>query len=199
MTTQQWSAPVQTAQPPTPCWGNPRSFDPNSRECRGCTVQGSCKEKVDQQRGLGQYVPPAAAYQPPTYQPPAAAYQQPAYPQATWQTQQAHFSTSPWVNRQASAQPWQPQVQVMPPQQPPQIVYVMQNGEHYGRYTDPVHYAIASAPLPPRNQMQGETFLGRFMKNVFLGALESVAEESLKGVRQMVLPPPPPNRVIDIK
>lgn len=196
MTTQQWSPPGTVSQQYPPCWGNTVSFDPNSRECRSCGAQGTCKEKVDQQRGFSQYTPPPVRpYTPPTtwqppWQPPVAQTPQ------TW-------STSPWASQQQRAPlaQWQPPQQQMQQAQP-QVVYVMQQSpgqEYYGRYNDPMHYAIASAPLPPRNQMQGETFFGRFLKNVFLGALESVAEEALKGARQMVLPPALPNKIIDIK
>lgn len=182
MTTHQWTPPVvgpQLANPP--CWGNPRSFDPNSRECRSCAVQVSCKDRVDQQKTYVPYTPPV--YTPPVYQSP-------------WQQQQAPWSTNPWAQR--TVQPWQaPQPPQPQPQQP--FVFAVQNGEIYGRYNDPIHYAMASTPLPPRFQMQGETFFQRFMKNAFLGMLEAAAGETLKGVRQMVLPPSPPNKIIDIK
>jgi hypothetical protein len=187
--TQAWTPPVLAQPSYPPCWGNPRSFDPNSRECRSCGVQSSCKEKADQNRIAQPWAPPVI---PSVQQAPwQAPWQMPVSPP------QQQWTTNPWG--QKPMQQWQPPA-VSQPAPPPQVVYVLQNGgEFYGRYNDPVHYAIASAPLPPRQQMQGETFLQRFMKNVFLGALESVTEEALKGVRQMILPPGPQQKVIDIK
>ena len=196
MTTNQWSPPVQLQQVYPNCWGNPRSFDPNSRECRGCGVQTSCKEKVDSQRVSAVQQP---VYQQPAYQ--APVYQPPTYQPVAWSPPQQ--STNPWAKPAATA--WQPQQQVQQQVQqyaavvPQAVQYFQQGQEYYGRYMDPIHYAIASAPLPPRTQMPGESFGSRFMKNMFLGALESVMEEGLKGVRQMVLPPSPTNKIIDVK
>ena len=187
--TTQFAPPVLNQPGYPPCWGNPRSFDPNSRECRSCGVQSSCKDRADAQRAV------QPTWQPPTqvWQPPVTNTWQPPVIQTTNQ-----WTTNPWGQR-PPLQQWQPPV-VPQPQPPPQVVYVVQQGgEFYGRYNDPIHYAIASAPLPPRHQMQGETFFQRFMKNAFLGALESVTEEALKGVRQMVLPPSPQQKIIDVK
>jgi len=34
-----------------PCWGNPRSYDPNEDECGGCRYQHSCRAQVDREGG----------------------------------------------------------------------------------------------------------------------------------------------------
>lgn len=191
MTTSVYSPPAQTGYPP--CWGNPRSFDPNGRECLSCGVRGSCKDRVDAQKAAAPATTYAAPYTPPAtyapqayaapYTPPTTYYQHTTYQQPTY----VPATTNPWSQQQA--RPGLPVVQTPQPAPAPGPVAYQHDGEFYGRYNDPYHYAVAQTPLPPRYQLQGETFAERFMKNMFLGSLEAASVELTKGIRQMVLPP----------
>lgn len=180
MATTVYSPPHASNYPP--CWGNPRSFDPNGRECLSCGVRGSCKDRVDAQKALPVYSAPT--YQPP-YTPPAT-YAAPTYsPPAYYQPNYAQ-TTNPWAQQ---ARPSLPVVQTPQPSPSPAPAVYQHDGEFYGRYNDPFHYAVAHNPSPPRYQLQGESFAERFIKNMFLGSLEAASLEVTKGIRQMVLPP----------
>lgn len=83
MTSFVWNSPVATAQPG--CHGNPTKLDPQNRECRQCTFQNSCSEKVVQIRRASP-VQQVAAFWP---SPNQAQAQQPIPPvQLAWQQQQ---------------------------------------------------------------------------------------------------------------
>ena len=92
--------------------------------------------------------------------------------------------------RPPSAAPMMPaQTIPMPAPVPVQHPVQMSALDWYGRFQDPLHYSLMTAPPPYRPQMPGESFFERVMKNVGLAMLEAVAMQGLLAVRQMVLPP----------
>jgi hypothetical protein len=115
--------------------------------------------------------------------------------QAQWLAQQQQAQQKPqWVqpqmNVQQQAQQQFSQIQQMFMQNP--------QDEAYGRFQDPLHWHMASNPVPPRPQIAGESFWTRVFKNTILSTLESILKELILSIRQMFLPPPR-QQVIDVE
>ena len=161
--------PVPAVERPR-CWG--LSFDETNRECRGCQVQGTCRDEVfkkhaAQQRpyyGAPSYALPQAPI-PLPYQPPVAAPAPRAVP----------------VPYQAA---------------PGQQSVIPAYG--YGSTWDPITPQLYAAPPVHRVQLPGESFMERMFKNVALGMLEAFAINLVLGVRQAVwAPKKDPERLVD--
>lgn len=181
----QYGAPTQQLVERPKCWA--KSFDEVARECRGCSYQTSCKEEIIRSNAMRPIAPPAPQQQ--YYQPYAVPQPvQVVYPPAQQQQFVPQF-------RGLSVAPIPPQQQ---PQQVQRVHPVPTQQYGYGWIQDPLYYAIASAPPPMRPQMMDETFFGRVVKNTGLTMLEAFFGQCLIAVRQMVLPPDPVQRVVDI-
>jgi hypothetical protein len=156
--------PIPTVGPqPPPCHGSLKMFEPASQECRQCSFQNGCRDKVEAARRGALPVIGQNFYQPAL--PPLQPHQQ--------------------------AMRWQPPMQHVPAQQA-QVTMVPQHQEYYGRLQDPIHFAIAANPVPMRPQLPGESFMERAFKNAILGFGELLFFEMAKMFRQMMLPPAKP-------
>lgn len=190
----QYGTPSQPLAERPRCWS--KSHDEGSRECRGCGFQASCKDEIIR---MNQSRAPLAAPAPQYYQP---QYQQPFQPYAVPQPVQVVYPAaqqqSPVPQFRGLAPTAPPTLQPMPMQQ--KSVYPMTSQQYgYGWIQDPLYYALTSAPPPMRPQMGDETFFDRVVKNTGLAMLESFFGQCLIAVRQMVLPPPPVQRTIDVQ
>lgn len=197
----QWVPTVQAGPQAPPCHGVLRMYDGTSRECRQCAFQVSCRDRVEMQRRNLAQVPQPPVVQTPVnpnwtqWRPQVPA--QPVAAQVPWQPQWAQPQQPQWVQPQQPQQ-WNPQV--MNPQQFQQVQQMLQTAypnEMYGMYQDPLYFQMAVHPVPPRVQMQGESFGVRFMKNAALHVMEAFCMEAILAVRQMRFPPSPV-RTIDI-
>lgn len=194
--TLRYGDPVGVAAAERPkCWG--QSYNSEDRECRGCSWQASCRDQVIRTQVNRQPAAPQQVQTPMNYYQP----QQFAVPQhvpATFQPPRPPVQVAPPQPYQVTPyRPPQPQIQtqmqvpMMPlpapqvSQQPVQMSVI----DYYGRFQDPLHYSLMTAPPPYRPQMTGESFFERVAKNVALAMLEVVAMQGLLAVRQMVLPP----------
>ena len=159
-------------QPDRPrCFGDERYHNPNTRECRACTVQMSCRDQIVRARNYQAVAPP----------PPVSPYQQTGYaPQvpmtgpAPLQVIQQPQSYSPQVRQQPAG--------VFPA--PPQY--------GYGWLTDPMYYSMAASPPPMIPQLEAETFVERLGKNMMIDALRSLTWQLHLAARQWVWPTPEP-------
>ncbi len=173
------------------CWGNQNVYDYTSRECRGCHSLASCGEAITRIRNAQQ------AYQQPGLNPYGNAYVSPYAPRAV---------ANPLPMYAPQVQQPQPQaaVQVRPAPIPVPVQQQTQlarqattlpapTQERYGWYYDPLYHQVAASPPPIRPQLEGESFVGRVAKNMFLASLESSVFQALLGIRQLVLPPKDPD------
>ena len=198
METYKFGTPSTAIQRP-PCWG--RSFEEGNRECRSCSVQGSCKDEIVRQNvNRPMYQPTAQPYYQPTQYQQPVPYQQPApVPVPQYQPPMAISSlrravTSIPVQSYPATTPQQvPQVPQVPQQPQTQVPY------GYGWIQDPMHYYVHTTPPPLRPQMNGESFSQRMVKNIGLAMLESMFASLFLAVRQMVWEPVvKPPRVVDV-
>lgn len=206
------------------CWGDSRVYETTSRECRSCPFQNSCGDQITRARNahqlaqatiqtpvqqqvpaygnayFAQYAPPQVAQPLPVIQP-ATSYQPPPTYQApaTYQTTQVPVQVRPVQPTPAPVQPVPVQTvqtgaQMMQrPAYPP--LPVAPPADRYGWMADPLYYTIAATPVPPRPQYEGETFVARVGKNMMLDMAESFFKQCLLGIRQVVLPPDPPQHM----
>lgn len=202
------------------CWG--RDFQSEDRECKGCSWQVSCRERVmkeaiDRQRAEVQpfgaptmtnyYQPQPQTFQPaPQYampqQVPPSTYYQPA-PLARQIPVQAPAPAPYTVQVQQQQQPMYAPVPYRPPAQavpaPPAVQAMSPIPQHqmlvmdyYGRFQDPLLYPLTMAVPPPRPQLPGESFAERLIKNMALSMGEAFLVNLILGVRQLVWAPPAP-------
>jgi hypothetical protein len=189
-----YGIPVNQQKPPS-CYG--LSYDNDSRECRGCGFQNTCRELVikaknnmtsptttEYYRQFG--VGGGSGYGGVSIAPlraPVAPMPQPS----------THTTLLPLTRPQV----FQPQTsqyyqqQNIPPGYPPPVRY----GD-YGWMQDPLHYAMAGAPTPMRPQMPGESFAERTMKNAGLAMAEALLMQGVLAVRQLVLAPNMPQQEV---
>jgi hypothetical protein len=192
----QYGSPTAPTIERPRCWG--RSFDEMSGECRRCGFQNSCKDEIIRLNINRQMpAPMMPAYGGPV---PAGGYaapqqlQQPVMMQmAPPQAQVAGAMmvrppAAPPVAQEAAAR----QVQMMQQQQRSQEVY--------GWLHDPLYYTMAATPPPVRPQLQGESFWERVAKNAALSMGEAFFGQCFLAVRQLVLPPKPPeqHKTVDV-
>lgn len=174
------------------CWGRTDVYDSDSRECRGCGFQSSCRNQVVK-------LTPAQAVAPvnPPYY---SQYQAPALPYVAPPPAPAP-APAPVVRYQAPA-PMAPTYTApapapvrMPAQVPTMAHPQMQQGQMqqdwYGRMQDPLFFTVLSPP-PFRPQMPGENFGERVVKNMLLDGVALLLGHGMLALRQMLLPPPPP-------
>lgn len=168
------------------CWGDKNAYDYTSRECRGCEDLASCGEQITrirnaqqsyQQPGLNSY---GNAYTSP-YAPRTVANPLPQY---TQQAPLAAPQVAPTVRPAPLPVSQQPTAMTRQPTGMPAAAE-----ERYGWYYDPLYHQVASMPPPIRPQFQGESFVERVGKNMFLSALEAIGMQGVLGIRQLVLPP----------
>lgn len=215
------------------CWSNANVYDNQSRECRGCGFQSSCREQVIKQTMNNQPSVPnvstipsyysqfpqqsvpfatpspvAPPMPPPMFGPPQP--QQPTVmkftappPPAPQQMQMQPQMYAPQQMQQMPQQPMQQQMRPMSPQpQPFQHQVSMGSQDFYGRVQDPLFFALMQPP-PFRPQMDGETFMERFGKNLMLDLGAMACFHLGLALRQMFLPPQPaqplqpPERVVN--
>ena len=164
----QFGNPSNTVRPPgsPPCWS--QSFAEFDSTCRNCPYSSSCKDSIIRRE--------------------ASRVQAPALP--TWNPQPAvPIPPAAPVRWGAPAIP----APVIPPAPlMPQPVSQPVNGLMrfaYGAVQDPMMMAFAAVPSPFRKQLEGETFVERVGKNMFLSAVEAVLEQGLLGVRGYYWPP----------
>ena len=191
----QYGTPSQPLAERPRCWS--KAYDEQSRECRGCGFQASCKEEVIRLNTMNR--PLAAPAPQPMFQPfqpqPQQQYQPYAVPQPVHVLQPA-VQMNQAVPQFKGLQPLQPApVLAQPVQKPIHPLPPQQYG--YGWIQDPMYYALTSAPPPVRPQMGDESFFDRVVKNAGLAMLESLFGQCLLAVRQMVLPPAQQPRVIN--
>src|ERR1043165_621139 len=74
-----YGVPGQTEVGRPRCWGNPAEYNPDLRECRGCTFVASCRDNIVRLRNYpqGGYAPPGYPSAPPTYVSQAPVFTQP--------------------------------------------------------------------------------------------------------------------------
>lgn len=158
-----YGAPSDTQLRPR-CWGEERFHNMDTRQCRTCTFNMSCRDEIYRLRGWQSAPPPGYQVQPPSSSqvpvhigPPAAA--------------------APTRNAQ-----------------PPTSIYPPTERYQYGWLTDPLYYTMCASPPPMRPQLQGENFWERIVKNMVLSAGESMFMHAFLAMRQLVLPPEEPAR-----
>lgn len=198
------------------CWGKTDVYDNQSRDCRGCGFQSSCRDQIIKQTMANQpavpnmsvpsystqfltptpfAVPqPQQVAPPPMFHPAAYAPQVPQPPQPP-QPQQVPVQVMKFnpPTFPAPAAPPQMFQQPRPPQpQPVQQQMGMGMQDFYGRVQDPLFFALMQPP-PFRPQMEGETFMERFGKNLMLDLGAMACFHFGLALRQMFLPPQPPS------
>lgn len=170
-----------------PCHSRVDRFDSESRECRGCGFQVSCRESVMKQIANSQKTVPVMPQA-------AIPYHQQFQTQPYAAPQPVHMSTVPApVQQPMPMQQWaptpqirtvpqapqtsmyqRPQTQPAPQQmQPPVQQWTQQPPtqapmDWYGRVADPLFNTMMAAPPPFRPQTFGETFWERVGKNILL-------------------------------
>lgn len=175
------------------CWGRTDVYDSDSRECRGCGFQSTCRNQVIKSTPAQAVAPVNQPYYS-QYTAPALPYMAPQLAQAPIQVARyqapAPAPIAPMYTTPAPA-PVRVQAQVptlshqqMQPGQPQQ--------DWYGRMQDPLFFQILSPP-PFRPQMHGENFGERLFKNLMLDLASMAMGHLMLGLRQMVLPPQPPD------
>lgn len=171
----RWANGGPVASTP-PCYANPKLFDIADQECRQCSHYVGCRDAVAS-------INAAAMRQQSQAQAPAPNQVQVLQPAPT----QRSFWTS-----QVQPKPQRPTIWH---QQDEPVSNVAQYHQYcrdtFGRLNDPLHMYIANCPVPPRPQMEGETFASRVGKNVLLTLLEALFGQLLLSVRQAVWPPSP--------
>lgn len=166
-------APQYAAQSQPSCWANERYFNPNTRECRACSFQPSCRDQITRNRNAAASVPayaspyPVASYAGPVPAPIHVPVAVPQSPQVTPQTQAIVRQVPP---HQAGG---------FPAPQP----------YEYGWLMDPLYYALYSSPPPMVPQLGGEGFIERVAKNALRASLSSVAAEIFLATRQFIWAP----------
>jgi hypothetical protein len=201
------------------CWGRNDIYDLQSRDCRGCGFQTSCRDQIIKQTMNTQPSPVPQVNSPthiPSYystflQPTPFAqpqqvpqqfapqappmFQQPQPPQQ--QVSVFKFQPPPVPMQAAPAfqAPRPPSVPVMQPPQPQQLQQQVLMGQQdfYGRVQDPLFYALM-APPPFRPQMEGETFMERVGKNLLLDLTSMACFHLGLALRQMFMPPSLPTQ-----
>ena len=190
----QYGTPSQPLAERPRCWS--KSHDEGSRECRGCGFQASCKDEIIRMNQSRAPTAPTPQYYQPQYQQPFQPYAVPQPVQVLYPAAQQQQSAVPQFRGLAPTV--QQASQPMPMVQ--KSVYPMASQQYgYGWIQDPLYYALTSAPPPMRPQMGDESFFDRVVKNTGLAMLESFFGQCLIAVRQMVLPPQPPQRTIDVQ
>ena len=187
------------------CWG--RDFSDGNAECRGCPFLSSCKDHIIRSNvnrpGVPQAMPAPVPMYPQQVQPMYQAYPVPMPQQAMVPVQQMQ----PSYVRPAPPPPPQPQYRTQQAvQQQPQAPLVptqfanMPPQDWYGKVQDPLFLLITTAPPLMRPQMVGETYAQRWIKNVGLSMMEAALAHTFLAVRQLFLPPAPPdpNTPVDI-
>jgi hypothetical protein len=163
----QYGSPPDQQRPS--CWGNERFHNPNTRECRSCYFQTSCRDQILRSRG---YQPAAPAVAPPA---PYGYMPSPGYPVAP------------------PAQPQVVPVNLAPPARAPapqQGIYPPPERYGYGWLTDPMYYQMAASPPPMVPQLDGESFIERLLKNMVIDGLRSLTFQLHLATRQWVWPTP---------
>ena len=177
------------------CWSKVSQYDDRSSECRGCGWQASCRDTII--RANSQPMQPQPPMQPqyPNYpfQVPGLQAVPPGLPPMTMQQR---LGTLPPV--QPTRMVPQQAAYPMPVQQPPQQQQAITE-DWYGRVNDPLFYGITTAAPQYRPQMPGESFFERLTKNVGLSMLEAAFAHTFLSIRQLILPPRPRDRVIDVE
>lgn len=191
------------------CWGRSDVFDSESRECRGCGFNSTCRSQVikmtiNQQPTVPQVTQTIPAYYSPIPQPAHLPYQVPHSPVApapipapVAQVAPAPVSIqryNPPAPAPVAPSYMAPRVASPQPTQPTQPVAVAGQPfvqDFYGRMQDPLFFQILSPP-PFRSQMMGESFGERFFKNLMLDLGTMAFFHAGLALRQMFLPPQPP-------
>lgn len=159
------------------CWSDARYFNPNTRECRGCSFVTSCRDEIT--RIQNRQVSPYGGYQTPA---PNMPVQQQAMPTSQFGV----------PARQV------PAVQ-SPVNQPVISAYPAPQRYQYGWLTDPLYYTMQASPPPMRPQLDGESFMERMFKNMALDASASAVANVYWAIRQAVLAPEPvPNQMVEV-
>jgi len=163
-------------QPDRPrCFGDERYHNPNTRECRGCTVQSSCRDNIVRARNYQAVAPP-----------PPAGYQQVAY-----QIPPPSVAGHAPLQVQSYQQPPPQQIQRQQPQ--PTGIFPAPPQYGYGWLTDPMYYAMAASPPPMIPQLGEESFVERLGKNMAIDALRSLTWQLHLATRQWIWPTASPD------
>lgn len=167
------------------CWGS--GYESESRQCKGCGWQNSCREHIislninrqnspQQQQNVPAYsFAQYPSFAPAPYTSPLPVVQQqqwPAPPAAPAPVQVQQF-------RPVSPAPPVPAQQARP--MAPFIPAPMPGG--YGSIGDPFFNVIGASPAPVRPQYEGESYAGRVFKNAGLSAVEAIFGQFLLGIR----------------
>lgn len=191
------------------CWGS--KYDSESRECRGCGWQNSCREHIIQLNLSRPTQQPAVQVTPGA--PAQALAQYPSFAPAPYTApvpvvQQAPAWPPPPPQQQA------PQVQQFRPPPPPAPAPVQQQAQYqhapfipppavggYGSIGDQMFNVIGAIPAPVRPQYQGESFGARVVKNSLLSGVEAMVGQVLLGIRQFrwYPQPKPPEQVVEVQ
>jgi hypothetical protein len=174
----QTAGPEVQSQPR--CWSDERWFNPQTRDCRGCSSQSSCRDEIVRIKNRQAAASPNVAPPPVVY-----AYGHPA-PQVT---PPPAYSQQPVRQTQIQVQ-HQQQAQATP-------IYPVPQRYQYGWLTDPLYYQMAQSPRPLRPQLPGESFFTAAAKNMALSAAETFFMHCFLTVRQMAWAPPEPETMID--
>jgi hypothetical protein len=186
-TAPQYASPPVMAQPT--CWANDRFFNPQTRECRACSYQASCRDAITRNRNaaIAPYVYPG--YAPNNYAGPVPA------PVSAPMSVPVHVAPAvPQPPTLGRPQVPHAQAGAFPAPQPYQ----------YGWLNDPLYYALFSAPPPMVPQLEGEGFIERMGKNMFRSALSVMTAELFLATRQFIWAPSksdtdPAPVVVDVK
>jgi hypothetical protein len=166
--TYQYGVQPQTQQARPSCWGDERYLNPNTRECRSCYAQTSCRDQILRARS---YQPQAA---PP---PPTVA---PYYSQIAPQQVPVHIAPPTYPQQTLARQP---------PQQAAASIYPSPDKYGYGWLTDPMYYQMAASPPPMIPQLDDESFFERLGKNILIDGLRSLTWQLHMATRQWVWAP----------
>lgn len=197
---QRYGDPATGQVPVRPsCWGS--QYNSESRECRQCGWNTTCREyivqlNINRQNQAPQTAAPVASpapafplapYTAPT---PVAAPAWPPAPAPAPPAAPAVFRPPTPPAPAPTVTPVGPQHQPSGYQLPPHIPAVMPGG--YGTIQDPMFNYLGAIPAPIRPQYQGESFAQRVFKNAALGGVEGILHQITLGVRQYRWYPDPP-------
>jgi hypothetical protein len=145
-------------------------YNPQTRECRNCSFQNSCRDNIIRSRQAtpGYYTQFATN-----------GYAGPVPAPAPINVAQAPL---PVVAQQQ-------QVVRQPPPQQPMSAFPPPAPYSYGWLHDPLYYALYSAPPPMVPQLEGEGFLERMGKNMVRSMVTGVTGEAFLAARQWVWAP----------
>lgn len=169
------------------CWGNEREFNPNLRECRGCGVQGSCRDEILRSRNHQSQQ--------------GYPYQQPAPQQTAWYPgyQVPPPGSAPGQLPVVQGPPQPPRTVAIQPQPQQPSLFPQPQQYQYGWLHDPLYQQMFAVPPPMIPQLPGESFLERLGKNMVRDAGVAMAANLYWALRQMVLPPVDPRQnVVDV-